>query len=131
MNTDAELLRLAARVAGITMENSQDDQLDFFNWNPLTDDGDALRLAVGLRIAVSQFGSECAAQRAGWPIFTEEFKGDNCRATRRVIVRAAAGMAPVTNNSDKAHCPQCGICHTHDESCEEAKHRINSIGTRP
>lgn len=36
-----------------------------------------------------------------------------------------------TNNSGNAHCPHDGICHTSEESCEEAKNRINSIGARP
>ena len=104
---DRELLELAAKVAGINgtyypagLESEglgcHDQESGFFTWNPLVNDGDALRLAVALRIAVSQFGSECAAQRPGWPIFTEEFKGDNCRATRKVIVRAAAAMAPLS-----------------------------------
>ncbi|WP_454838679.1 hypothetical protein [Pseudomonas hormoni] len=29
-----------------------------------------------------------------------------------------------TNTSDKAHCPNCGICHTREETCIEAKARI-------
>lgn len=29
-----------------------------------------------------------------------------------------------TNTSDKAHCPNCGICHTCEETCNEAKARI-------
>lgn len=29
-----------------------------------------------------------------------------------------------TNTSDKAHCPNCGICHTREESCNEAKARV-------
>lgn len=29
-----------------------------------------------------------------------------------------------TNTSDKAHCPNCGICHTSEETCIEAKARI-------
>lgn len=29
-----------------------------------------------------------------------------------------------TNTSDKAHCPNCGICHTREESCNEAKTRV-------
>lgn len=29
-----------------------------------------------------------------------------------------------TNTSDKAHCPNCGICHTREETCNEAKARF-------
>ncbi|WJR28878.1 hypothetical protein [Pseudomonas mosselii] len=29
-----------------------------------------------------------------------------------------------TNTSDKAHCPNCGICHTPTETCNEAKARF-------
>jgi len=29
-----------------------------------------------------------------------------------------------TNISDKAHCPNCGICHTREETCIEAKARV-------
>lgn len=29
-----------------------------------------------------------------------------------------------TNTSDKAHCPNCGICHTRTETCNEAKARF-------
>ena len=29
-----------------------------------------------------------------------------------------------TNTSDKAHCPNCGICHTREESCIEARRRV-------
>jgi len=98
MSSDRELLEQAAKVAGINgvyypvgLESEglgcHDPELGFFTWNPLSSDGDALRLAVALRIAVSQFSSACAAQRPGWPLFTEDFKGDNCRATRRVCSR--------------------------------------------
>lgn len=29
-----------------------------------------------------------------------------------------------TNTSDKAHCPNCGICHTREETCIEARGRV-------
>ncbi|ENQ6410915.1 hypothetical protein L5T15_000958 [Pseudomonas aeruginosa] len=29
-----------------------------------------------------------------------------------------------TNTSDRAHCPNCGICHTREETCNEAKARV-------
>ena len=66
--TDKELLEMAARAAGLTMgwRNDPDyggsetpcilDGEDFGCWwNPLSDDGDALRLAVTLEIGVDFF----------------------------------------------------------------------------
>ena len=81
--TDHELLEAAAKAAGY----------DFVigYWNPLTDDGDALRLAVKLGITVYQNLAE-----AGWdddegnPRTVWEGGDDQYAATRRVIVRAAA-----------------------------------------
>lgn len=32
-----------------------------------------------------------------------------------------------TNTSGQAHCPNCGICHTSDEPCNEARARVNRI----
>lgn len=32
-----------------------------------------------------------------------------------------------TNTSTQAHCPNCGICHTRDELCNEARKRVNHI----
>ncbi|WP_341519889.1 hypothetical protein AABC73_15165 [Pseudomonas sp. G.S.17] len=34
---------------------------------------------------------------------------------------------PQTNTSNQAHCPHDGICHTSDETCEEAKARIADL----
>ncbi len=67
-------------------------------WNPLTDDGDALRLAVKLRMAVKFDGScaTAAVQRAGAPGVYEcpqiVESSDHCAATRRAIVRAVAAI---------------------------------------
>lgn len=71
-------------------------------WNPLEDDGDALRLAVRRlpRIdwvrALGRFDGHVsavyqdeAAMRSG---VIEAFKGDSVAATRRAIVRAAAAI---------------------------------------
>lgn len=99
MNNDNELLQLAAKAAGLkeygfmggSFVHVEDNT--FVEWNPLTDDGDALRLAVKLGI---QF-----EQHPRWPYIAafhssvvgkfEEPHGDNpYAATRRAIVRAAA-----------------------------------------
>lgn len=63
-------------------------------WNPLTDDGDALRLAVklGMRIdAGTKSLRECSAIAEG-VIKSEKFNDDGLAATRRAIVRAAAAI---------------------------------------
>ena len=63
------------------------------SWNPLTDDGDALRLAVKLGISVlySDFTGEAEARwNRGAYRLTEYGPDDPLAATRRAIVRAAA-----------------------------------------
>jgi len=87
MGSDRELLTLAAKAAGYWDDEFEcADRLPRFDWNPLTDDGDALRLAVLLNIFDSPewithrnvaFFATCAQ-------ITE--------ATRIGIVRAAADI---------------------------------------
>lgn len=63
-------------------------------WNPLTDDGDALRLAVKLGLQVTP-EPEIACCTAGDPYGAEYFeeRGEDMLAnTRRAIVRAAAAI---------------------------------------
>jgi hypothetical protein len=97
--TDRELLELAAKAAGITYHSYVDSELfgrginigevDVPLWNPLTDDGDALRLAVALGIQIHIEGRD--ESRAVWAneimLWTD---GDALAATRRAIVMAAA-----------------------------------------
>lgn len=60
-------------------------------WNPLHDDGDALRLAVQLNMAVSIHTGHCMACAQLGPMRTET--GDDTAAvTRRAITRAAAAI---------------------------------------
>jgi hypothetical protein len=64
-------------------------------WNPLTDDGDALRLAVKLNIwPVRQYDRPIIVVQNGAAYFdelaSEPIGDDACAATRRAIVRAAA-----------------------------------------
>ena len=98
---DIELLELAAKAADIYEALHQtEDGFEFIwsyvIWNPLTDDGDALRLAVKLRQMHIDIDIESTAayrndvhgiprQFAGEP-----HNGDPLAATRRAIVRAAA-----------------------------------------
>ena len=99
--TDKELLELAAKAANYELASTKDGYPLWRNgvgiWNPLTDDGDALRLAVKLFLCV-EFGYckddapivMCGQieERQEWPI-NMNFP-DPCAATRRAIVRAAA-----------------------------------------
>lgn len=104
--TDRELLKLAAKAAGIKLQGwAHESEGCYFlhmivagkPWNPLTDDGDALRLSVALnictlvplhngkheRIGAGQVGSET-------PACFEPYLPDPNAAMRRAIVNAAA-----------------------------------------
>lgn len=92
--TDRELLELAAKAAGY-------DLLVRDNWNPLTDDGDALRLAVRLEILINPYPADSRNRNIGRTItcsrlsptassFHQDHGADPMVATRRAIVRAAA-----------------------------------------
>lgn len=101
--TDRELLELAAKAAGI--EHGADridsglsltDGGHFPKWNPLDDDGDALRLlaALGLEVMWHRDGRVAAfcgdpASSTVWESRRENRQGN----LRRAIVRAAAAMA--------------------------------------
>jgi hypothetical protein len=71
------------------------DAISETNWNPLTDDGDALRLAVKLKIQITPGTynkDEFTAFKAAGGEAHEfcNFLQDEYAATRRAIVRAAA-----------------------------------------
>jgi len=68
------------------------DQARFGAWNPLGDDGDALRLAVKLRLQVAPgtYGADCSVFCAGQAQASEPSGNDPFAAPRRAIVRAAA-----------------------------------------
>jgi len=106
--TDRELLELAAKAAGYThyeyVENDYRDGRKVTGHydsllevciNPLTDDGDALRLAVklGLVIEIGYAARGFLVVRTNtdnWKEFREAWGNDPYAATRRAIVRAAA-----------------------------------------
>lgn len=94
--TDRELLERAANAAGLTIRYWNPTgwaDVGPINdwWNPLVDDGDALRLAVALGLVV-----DCSRPSAGPPFYShtcaEVGMADTAAATRRAIVRAAAQM---------------------------------------
>ena len=103
MKTDRELLELAAKAAGIGWNADSGYRTTGYGatgvplveqWNPLTDDGDALRLAVKLQIDIKQYGEHVVAWFDGGYTGTGRISYDNdpCAATRRAIVRAAAAI---------------------------------------
>lgn len=62
-------------------------------WNPLADDGDALRLAVKCSILFGRYESYVNAGAIGLDIDVTVWaheEADPCAATRRAVVRAAA-----------------------------------------
>ena len=110
MKTDRELLELAAKAAGYEVWQGRGHQADMLfmrlkkpdptgkcsgrEWNPLTDDGDALRL--GARLLLNVLSSEAC-------IVAEDENGVECieymygpedyaSGWRRAIVRAAASI---------------------------------------
>jgi len=92
--TDRELLEFAAKAAGIVLEWQDDGWAHCLDtgreWNPLTDDGDALRLAVKLRMNVHLDSNMVDVDPDGISWFSEAYGDDPYAATRRAIVRAAA-----------------------------------------
>lgn len=113
MKTDRELLELAAKAFGMPPPKFIDgwyyskvgpygeglykayDRTNHQFWNPLINDGDALRLAVRLSM---QLGSNAESDIVGasWAEVSDRVycsqphNGDALAATRRAIVRAAA-----------------------------------------
>ena len=112
---DRELLELAAKAAGLKLSfydgvhrnaTGADPAMNicaFPVWNPLNDDGDALRLAVSQRLKIDHNHPEdqnlwvAVRDRRFMVCSFERFDDESQRsaATRRAIVRAAAeiGMA--------------------------------------
>jgi hypothetical protein len=95
--TDRELLEAAAKAAGLTVRlvlvnGDIDIGADHAAWNPLTNDGDALRLAVKLQMQIDiLYGSVRVLVIGGSAVY--EDGNPDAAATRRAIVRAAAAMA--------------------------------------
>ena len=101
--TDRELLELAAKAAGLTIQCDADKAVVFPShhsggfavlndrggsalWNPLTADGDALRLAVRLNITVHPGFVYTPTGK----LINHRGHANRMAATRRAIVRAAA-----------------------------------------
>lgn len=99
--TDRELLELAARAAGWTLDGHTQCSwkvcLGGAEWNPLEDDGDALQLAVQCSIEVVPGDGVCFARPTSLPVAHTSVRSDGnpYAATRRAIVRAAAEIGRV------------------------------------
>jgi hypothetical protein len=96
--TDRELLELAAKAAGYHVDKDagtgglliKSEFLRWFPWDPLADDGDALRLACTLRIGIIQRVEEVRVANGYISAIYEPVGDDRAKATRRAIVAAAA-----------------------------------------
>lgn len=114
MSTDRKLLELAAKAAGLKIHTKAQAERDAIMdpekaslwlacgttaWNPITNDGDALRLFTKLpfrELYVSEIGATVRWTRDGsihgmkCDEYASEHGGDLNAATRLAIVRAAA-----------------------------------------
>ena len=131
--TDRELLELAAKAAdmgrvsngvltGVTMYKTDDGWVE---WDPLTDDGDALRLAVRLGLLLDTIrrgfkeGNVCAVHSTG--AFYEPKQPDPYAATRRAIVRAAADIGAKLVTKPDSRPQNCGTGHCSCIECPYPK----------
>lgn len=107
---EREMLEMAAKAAGFELRFSPEwhdvgePQIrvnrgrctDWEYWNPLQDDGEALRLAVKLNIEFACFDKEQQTNAGVWTPDSKPFdcmtpyNGDKAAAVRRAITRAAA-----------------------------------------
>lgn len=102
---DRELLELAAKAwirSGMRLECPDDEDGIYVcrdqsrnghTWNPLKDDGDALRLAVRLHLDIEFWRGFCEVVVSDGDVdflASEMYSDDMLAATRRAIVRAAA-----------------------------------------
>jgi hypothetical protein len=95
--SDRRLLELAAKAAGIEFNEKRSPTgsialhcpSSFGWWNPLTDDGDALRLAVKLKLEIRFYTNDDVVVGDGEDAY-ECMSGEPYSATRRAIVKAAA-----------------------------------------
>jgi len=116
--TDRELLEKAAKAAGIDLIGwreiaphgqafgamlTKTGVAERTWWNPLTDDGDALRLAVKLRLSIQPSATTddfspsvevYDTENVSSDVIEVKLGADPYAATRRCIVRAAASIGP-------------------------------------
>ena len=96
--TDRELIELAAKSAGYTVLDGwseivvqkHENNLYPHAWNPISDDGDAFRLAVKLGLSINLRHCQVLIEDSRIDSIWQTHDGDELSATRRAIVRAAA-----------------------------------------
>ena len=117
--TDKELIELAAKAAGIEGEWQRDTNfvqeryrfdvpynnqgmMTSLEWNPLREDGDALRLAVKLQLEIRPGPGAVSVSNVcyGDPLSFVWYDGDPYKATRRAIVMAAAKIAKINEEGE-------------------------------
>lgn len=120
--SDRELLELAARAAFIKVDGWYSDENEFWadiggpdkvtEWNPLTDDGDALRLSTKLHMDIYHYHLDqdphiaVHAPRNEYGVIEDYASHPNIEsATRRAIVRAAAEIGKTMTDAPSATQP--------------------------
>ena len=117
--TDKELIELAAKAAGHEGEWQRDTnfvqerycfEISYINqgmmtgveWNPLREDGEALRLAIKLQLEIRPGPGAVSVSNVcyGDPLSFVWYNGDPQKATRRAIVMAAAKIAKINEDSE-------------------------------
>jgi hypothetical protein len=115
VQSDRELLEAAARAAGFGeiwyLDGSDTpyvgprfvlgQTIAYRTFQPLTDDADAFRLAVALRLGVDTEDAEIWVGSRSFGV-TEPRGEDDCAATRRAIVRAAAEIGRAAMAKEQA-----------------------------
>jgi hypothetical protein len=107
-DADKQLVALAAKAAGVCLHPEVTHSYGNWGcdttctickkepsaamWRPLTDDGDALRLAVVLILDIRHVCDEVSVRGLFGEWYTEPVFEDRLECTRRVIVRAAASI---------------------------------------
>ena len=94
---EREMLELAAKSIGEQVVGESAEGLLLYGieeaWNPLHDDGQALRLAVEigpLEFSISEYGTAVRKPNGRWSGCEAHLHGGKQAATRRAIVLAAA-----------------------------------------
>lgn len=95
--TDREMLELAAKAAGIyywidgdAIITHGEAPVSSIEWNPLHDDGDALRLAVMLDISLNLCSPAKSVMTSDGFNGVLREEGSGIQSVRRAVVRAAA-----------------------------------------
>lgn len=119
---DRELLELAAKAAGIQLSLSgyRIDTLTNEQWNPLTDDGDALRLALACGLEVREREARWWPSEHASRVLIRDEDADPYAATRRAITRAAAEIGKGRVQHVNADLPEDNYYKTMAEAEQQA-----------